>query len=51
MNAPLRIYAGDIAGAYLYQTVALQVFWLFALVLIGKLMERAAIKRTVLLGG
>lgn len=51
MNAPLRIYAGDITGVYLYQTVALQVFWLFALVLLGKLMERAAMKRTVLLGG
>lgn len=51
MNAPLRIYAGDITGAYLYQTVALQVFWLFALVLLGKLMEHAAMKRTVLLGG
>lgn len=51
MNAPLRIYAGDITGAYLYQTVALQAFWLFALVFAGKLMERSAMKRTVLLGG
>lgn len=51
MNVPLRIYAGDITGAYLYQTVSLQVFWLFALVLAGKLMERSAMKRTVSLGG
>lgn len=51
MNAPLRIYAGDIAGATLYRTVGLQAFWLVTLVLLGKLLERAAMKRTVLLGG
>lgn len=51
LNAPLRIYSGDIAGAFLYRVVALQLSWLLALVLVGKLMERRAMKRTVLLGG
>lgn len=51
VNAPLRIYTGDIAGAYLYRTVALQVFWLAALVALGKLIERNAMKKTLVLGG
>ncbi len=51
VNAPLRIYSGDIAGAYLYRTVALQFFWLAALVALGKVIERKAMKRTLVLGG
>ncbi len=51
MNTPLRIYAGDIGGASIAQAVGLQAFWLVTLVLAGKLMERSAMKRTVLQGG
>lgn len=51
LNAPLRIYSGDISGAYLYRTVALQVFWLAALVGLGKLLEKNVLKRTVAQGG
>ncbi len=51
LNAPLRIYSGDISGAYLYRTVALQVFWLVVLVALGKVVERNAMKKTLVLGG
>lgn len=51
INAPLRIYSGDIAGVYLYRTVALQVFWLVVLVALGKLIERNAMRKTLVLGG
>ncbi len=51
LNAPLRIYTGDISGPYLYRTVALQVFWVAALVALGKLLEKSAMKRTVVQGG
>lgn len=51
LNAPLRIYSGDIAGAYLYRTVALQAFWLVVLVALGKAIERNAMKKTLVLGG
>lgn len=51
MNTPLRIYAGDIVGGEILRTVALQVFWAAALIFAGKLMERSAMKRTVVQGG
>lgn len=51
LNAPLRIYSGDISGAYLYRTVALQIVWLAVLTAAGKLLERNAVKKTVVLGG
>ncbi len=51
LNAPLRIYSGDIAGAYLLRTVALQVFWLVVLIALGKAIERKAMKKTLVLGG
>lgn len=51
MNAPLRIYAGDIAGREILSTMLVQVFWVTAMIVAGKLMERSAMKRTVLLGG
>ena len=51
MNTPLRIYAGDIVGAEIARVVLLQVFWAAALIAAGKLMERSAMRRTVLLGG
>lgn len=51
MNTPLRIYAGDIAGGEIASTMLLQVFWIVVLVAAGKLMERTATRKTVLLGG
>ena len=51
LNAPLRIYSGDIAGITLIRTVVLQFFWLGVLVAAGKLLERNAMKKTVIQGG
>ena len=50
-NVPLRVYSGDLAGPEMVRAILLQVFWAFALVLIGKLLERKALKRVVVQGG
>ena len=50
-NMPLRIYSANIAGAEAAQGIALQLFWLAALVLLGRLMMRNALKKTVAQGG
>lgn len=50
-NAPLRIYGGDIAGASMIVTIALQVFWIVILVAVGKWMEQNARKKIVVQGG
>ena len=50
-NMPLRIYSGDIAGAGVYRGVALQVFWLIVLVIVGRVLIRRALKRVVIHGG
>lgn len=51
LNAPLRIYSGDIAGSALTEMLLLQAFWLVALVLIGSLMQRKGMKRLCVQGG
>lgn len=50
-NVPLRIYCGDILGFEIYERVGLQIFWLVALVLIGKRITAVALKRVVVQGG
>jgi ABC-2 type transport system permease protein len=50
-NMPLRIYSGNIAGAGAAAGIALQVFWLAALVLAGRLLMGRALKRVVAQGG
>lgn len=50
-NVPLRVYSGDISGMEVYQRIALQIFWLFVMVLIGKWMERRVMKKVVVQGG
>lgn len=50
-NVPLRVYSGDLSGAPMVRAILLQVFWVFALVLIGKLLEQKALKRVVVQGG
>jgi ABC-2 type transport system permease protein len=50
-NMPLRLYSGNIAGSDAVRGIGLQVFWLLALTLIGKLMMRHALKRVVVQGG
>ena len=50
-NAPLRIYSGDIAGAALMETIALQLFWLAALGAVGYIMQQRGLKRLSVAGG
>ena len=51
LNAPLRVYSGDIAGRALAETLALQAFWLAALVGLGWIMQRRGLRRLCLQGG
>lgn len=50
-NMPLSIYAGSVAGADAARGIALQAFWLAALVLSGRAYMRAALNRVVVQGG
>ena len=51
LNAPLRVYSGDIAGAALTETLLLQAFWLVTLIGVGVLMQRRGIRRLCVQGG
>ena len=51
LNAPLRVYSGDIAGAALVETLILQVFWLFALGFVGWLLQHRGMRRLCVQGG
>jgi ABC-2 type transport system permease protein len=50
-NVSLRIYSGDISGVEIYAKAALQIFWMVALVLLGKRITAIALKRVVVQGG
>jgi len=50
-NVPLRIYSGNLEGAGLARAIALQIFWLFLLVLTGRILCGRGEKRAVLQGG
>jgi ABC-2 type transport system permease protein len=50
-NMPLRIYSGNIAGADAIRGIALQVFWLAALVALGRLWMRKAERKVIVQGG
>ena len=50
-NVPLRAYSGDLSGAALQKAILLQLFWLFALIALGRLLERFALKKVVVQGG
>jgi ABC-2 type transport system permease protein len=51
LNAPLRIYSGDISGAETMETMLLQLFWLLALVFCGMLLQRKGMKKLCVQGG
>ncbi len=51
LNAPLRIYSGDISGGALAETLLLQVFWLLALGGFGWFLQHRGLKRLSLQGG
>ena len=50
-NAPLRIYSGDLAGAEMVEMLAVQVFWLMMLCLVGYGMQRKGVRRLCVQGG
>ena len=50
-NMPLRIYSGNIAGIDALQGIAFQIFWLVALVGIGKVAMDRSLKRVMIHGG
>jgi len=50
-NAPLRIYSGNIAGTEAVSAMALQAFWLVALLLAGQAAMGRALKKVVTQGG
>lgn len=50
-NVPLRIYSGNISGGELIRAVLLQIFWIFALIAVGKLICARAMKKTTVQGG
>lgn len=50
-NLPLRIYSGHIAGGQAIEGLLWQLFWLAALVLLGRLWMRRALRRVVVQGG
>lgn len=50
-NVPLRVYSGSIRGDELIRAVAIQIFWLAALITTGKLICAKAVKKTVVQGG
>ncbi len=51
LNAPLRIYSGDIAGADMVRTLLLQLFWLLAVGALGYMMSRRGLKKLCVQGG
>lgn len=50
-NVPLRIYSGDLRGNAMWQAVFLQFFWLFVLVLMGRILDALAMKKVTVQGG
>lgn len=50
-NVPFRIFTGDLAGMEMFSALARQVFWLLALVGLGRFLCALAQRRTVIQGG
>lgn len=50
-NVPLRIYSGDLSGQAMEKALLLQILWLAVLLLMGKGMSKAALKKVVVQGG
>ena len=50
-NVPLRIYSGSISLADAPAAMALQLFWVVALVSLGKLLMDRGLRKTVIAGG
>ncbi|WP_077611568.1 ABC transporter permease [Clostridium sp. Marseille-P2415] len=50
-NVPFRIFGGGLTGHDMYISLMGQAFWLIVFLIIGRAMERNALKRVVIQGG
>ena len=50
-NTPYLVYTGQLQGAQILRAMALQLFWLGALVCLGYALMRRALKKVVVQGG
>ena len=50
-NMPILIFAGVLEGTQILQGIALQLFWVIALVTTGRLLMNRAVKRVITQGG
>ena len=50
-NVPFRIFGGDLSGQDMYISLFLQGFWLITFLLIGRALEKHALKQIVIQGG
>ena len=50
-NMPLRIFSGDITGVDATNGIMLQVFWVFALVITGRILMNRALSKVIVQGG
>lgn len=51
VNTVVDVYLGDLAGRALLQALLFQALWAVALIVLGQLVLRAAVRRLVILGG
>lgn len=51
VNTVVDVYLGDLAGRALLQALFFQVLWAVALIVLGRIALRAAVRRLVILGG
>lgn len=51
VNAPLRIYSGDLAGTAALAAVGLQAFWLAAMIACGMGLQKRGLRRLCVQGG
>ena len=50
-NMPLRIYSGNIAGADALYGILLQIFWLIALLMLGRIAMSKSLNKVIVQGG
>lgn len=50
-NLPFRIYSGHLAGTEMWRGILLQVFWIAALILLGRALMAHALRRVAVQGG
>lgn len=50
-NVPLLIYSGELEGTEMFRSIGMQCFWLIMLVVLGRVLCRAAERKIVVQGG